>query len=387
VSDQLWPPLRTGTPPPVSIGHCMIDVQLPAQNEPISAFDIVTAMECLCADLSIDIGTFEVVLLECATLCWHVKGEGLLGLSDTLCLALPAAKLDCLAIVPMLIKPAAHSVSSSMLRRRGIDTVILKAIATADVVRRSWVAVRDRTYILPRAEQPQLDAIWAATVSTENGMRSLWQGITGTAHDLGHHGKFGGFLTSAVPRLPEHPPAEGLLVGCMQTVVNVPALSGLGTIRQPPPPLNNVLVQHTAAHEGHVMLAALLAAAGAQGVRPNDVVGTVYHHRYDASTVVRPCTPTEHGVYAATYGENTAALTVASASRSYVEATGPNFPLRSPAVKWYFEWGRASAAAAPGLAIGAPAGPRPPQAMPPCGPPPGVPRAEPAQHTARTLPR
>lgn len=389
MSDQLWPSLGSGP------SHLLIYGGMTATTgaERVAPADVLTAVECLCADFGIEIDAWHRMLDTALMLCYHPVQQPCLGMTKSIEIALPDSRLDALAILPMLRKGDASRPALSHLRT-DIQTLYARAIARADVVRRAWHGAVDLLRDLPGAINPLAIATFDPMLRTQNGASWLWQHVQALCEWLGHEGPIGGIACSAVSLDPD-PIRLGTYYGFAHNIRFLHSGSSMGVLIKPPPPLPSLHDVLPDLYVDHGELERLLILLGMP------TVPSVTVQRFSTTPMgvvsVSVATHTQHGCIVAQSGNVRVQTTVRCDDEMYRLRTGPLMELRSPDVTWHWSWnlistiqaltlqGNLSPPAPPGSAVldappdggppldPTPSGPAPqPSTLPPAPPPPPI---------------
>jgi len=330
VVDQLWPELTTGNS---ALGYCD-GMTMPGAAAVVTPGDVLTAAECILADLTIDISRFEKIVDTVLLLGAHQQGGSLLGLAQQVELQLPVSRLDALALTPLLRKGDPTRPTLSKLRGNW-ESLLWRAFARADVLVRAWWCVRDTLCHGPNAINPLVQPAFEQLLRSSNGMREVWQYVTAACKWLGHDGALGAMVCSAVPRTGGLN-NRGVYYGLVPNIRVLHACSTLGVLVSPPPLFTELNKAHGATHAGHIQLALLLANHGS-GTGNEVLAENMLADQGGSLRAVQPYVG-EHDGSLAKAGLIECTPIVRCRSMNYYLQTGPAFEFRESTMRWYWDW-------------------------------------------------
>jgi len=231
VTDQFWPELSRKKNQPSYMG--MLDAP-PLDWGAVSANDVFTAVEILLADLALPRETFTKHLEYVLTMSYHVRHEGLLGLTAGMSLGLPISRLAGLAITPVLDKPPGEGLLSTEARVGDLKPLLMNCCRKADVLRRGWHGVRAVLSDIPSHFDVEARRVFLDGIVSGGPMQAYWGLMQQVVNEMGHAGDIGEWVRAAVCT-GKKILTTGAYVGIPRNTRKVPTLHILGVGMHFPP--------------------------------------------------------------------------------------------------------------------------------------------------------
>jgi hypothetical protein len=195
VSDQLWPTLGQR-------GILTFAADPRRTSDPMAAIDhhdVLTAMEVFCCEMGLGIGTFDKMLDEVTTLCYHGKGGVLLGLSNRLSLSLPESRTAAVLLAPLVTRYAPDQQQTSKYRGAKEPLQFLASATRAGTLFRSWWELRRAVMDVPERLVPTLRGNFLAQITDHLRTNTWWQVLAAVVTRGGHPGSVGRFMAGITP--------------------------------------------------------------------------------------------------------------------------------------------------------------------------------------------